>query len=189
MIDYEIIADSLKFYSSIGYKRIEVPWVVSKPISDITRPSSVHGHDVIKNDKLKTFVGSGEQGFLYLMAKSQLPHGFYVTTTPCMRDDTFDETHTKYFVKTELIHVGEFKTDIDRDSAVEKLMRDALQFFRRHTSGKIQAVSSADSIDWEYNGIEIGSYGMRRSMVGDWIFGTGVAEPRFSRLLKYYDRK
>ncbi len=189
MIDYSIINDSLKYYTSIGYNRIEVPWVVSKPISDLTRPKSVHGYDVVKNGKTKTFIGSGEQGFLYLIAKSHLPPGKYVTTTPCMRDDTFDETHTKYFMKTELIHVGKFKTNEIRNAEVYRMMDNAKAFFKRHTSGTLENSLDEDSVDINLDGIEIGSYGFRTCMFTDWIFGTGVAEPRFSRILRSRNEK
>ena len=48
-------------------------------------------------------MASGEQSFLYLYLKNFLPKGKYQTVTPCFREEVFDETHTKYFMKNELI--------------------------------------------------------------------------------------
>lgn len=31
--------------------------------------------------------------------------------------------------------------------------------------------------------IELGSYGVRRAFFGTWVYGTGIAEPRFSKAL------
>ena len=37
------------------------------------------------------------------------------------------------------------------------------------------------------NGIELGSYGIRQFKDYKWIFATGLAEPRFSKILSKYN--
>lgn len=185
MIDYSIIHNALDFYQEELYTRVEVPWIVSKGISDLTRPTNVHGHDVVKNGRTKTFVGSGEQGFLYLWAKGHLGEsGEFVTCTPCMRDDDFDETHLKYFTKVELIKFGKY---VDPKKDVERIVRDARKFFEKYVHpSTLKEVETEEGLDLEFHGIEIGSYGVRECILGKWVYGTGVAEPRFSRLMKRF---
>jgi hypothetical protein len=185
MIDYSILHNALGTYetSSAPFKRIEVPWVVSKEISDLTRPTWVHAHDVVKNGRVKTFVGSGEQGFLYLWAKEYLTPGQYVTCTPCLRDDAFDETHVKYFMKVELFKNDSLRPEIDAES----MMYIAKRFFSKYVNPKdIEEVKTDEGWDLNFHGIEIGSYGVRECMMGTWVYGTGVAEPRFSRLINKF---
>jgi hypothetical protein len=38
MIDYARLDRSLNFYEEAGFKRIELPWTVTKAISGITKP-------------------------------------------------------------------------------------------------------------------------------------------------------
>ncbi len=97
MINYLNIHDSTVFYENLGFKRIESPWTVSKYVSEITRPEEKIDYQMVHNKKV--IVASGEQSFLYLYLKSFLPLGKFQTVTPCFRDELFDETHTKYFIK------------------------------------------------------------------------------------------
>jgi hypothetical protein len=49
---------------------------------------------------------------------------------------------------------------------------------------------SDESYDIECNGVELGSYGVRHFENIDWIYGTGLAEPRLSTVMnKYLDDK
>ena len=108
-----------------------------------------------------------------------------------MRNDSFDATHTKYFMKLELINYSTVSTQsvdsIDHD--VYKMVEQALIFFRLHApqSNKVTVETIANTqfpaYDILYDGIEIGSYGYRECMFCNWIYGTGLAEPRFSRLV------
>ncbi len=185
MIDYAILHSALETYQSgqNHFKRIEVPWIVSKEIADLTKPAWVHGHDVVKNGRTKTFVGSGEQGFLYLWAKEYLPNGEYVTCTPCMRDDAFDETHVKYFMKVELFKNNPLRPKIDAEIYKNK----AFSFFSKYVNPKdLEEVETDEGWDINFHGVEIGSYGVRQCMMGTWVYGTGVAEPRFSRLINRF---
>lgn len=183
MINYHLLAKSLDHYENYEFKRIESPWLVSEAIDDITKPKDVEPYVVMKGDKTKHFVASGEQSFLYLINKGFLPDGKYQTITPCMRNDDFDSWHTKYFMKNELIHFGDVK-----ESDVEKIMEVALSFFRSivNNQSKLTIQRTEDGYDINYFGIEIGSYGIRSCEFVTWIYGTGLAEPRFSRTNDFF---
>jgi hypothetical protein len=61
-----------------------------------------------------------------------------------------------------------------------------LSFFQTQVPDQnlLKIVTTSDGYDIEYNGVEIGSYGIRKTSFLEWIYGTGLAEPRFSRSLK-----
>jgi hypothetical protein len=184
MINYDILASAKSYYAKEGFRYIEVPWLVSEEISDITRPPFALQYEVSKGDKHKAFIASGEQGFLYLAARGNIADGMYQTITPCIRNDNFDELHTKYFMKNELIFIN----PPNPDAALDLVMSEAETFFRAMTRERqwedIHKVKNGDGWDIEYQGIELGSYGIRECALCTWVYGTGVAEPRFSRVFK-----
>ncbi len=91
MINYGIIDKSIEYYSELGYTRLEVPWLVSKEIDELTKPNSKVSYEVKHNNKC--LVGSAEQGFLYQYLKGFLPKGKFQAVTPCFRADTIDILH------------------------------------------------------------------------------------------------
>jgi hypothetical protein len=63
-------------------------------------------------------------------------------------------------------------------------MTDALEFFSKYViKNFIKIVKTAEGFDLEYRGVEIGSYGYRECLFTKWIYATGLAEPRFSRMI------
>ena len=141
--------------------------------ANITKPENVSNWEI--SNKNKVLVGSGEQGFLYLYLKGFLPKGKFSTITPCFRDEKFDETHTKYFMKNELII-----TDDVTEESLECIISEAKQFFEKELESTIDTIKTEDGYDLMCGGIELGSYGIRSCDYLDWIYGTGCAEPRMS---------
>lgn len=180
MIDYKILDDSIRFYEFRGFKRVEVPWLVTKPISDITKPS--HIPDFTVSEKSKVLVASAEQSFLYQYNKGFLPKGQFQATTPCFREDQFDSFHSKYFIKNELI-----KTDnVDLDS-LHNVIEIAFEFFKSKLGHGVSIISTGNNTyDILFDKVELGSYGIRSCEFLEWIYGTGVAEPRFSKVIEKY---
>lgn len=176
MIDYLRIGHAVRYYQDLGYIIKEVPWIVDQSVDSITRPASRRAVDT----RFGNLVGSAEQGFLKLMLDGSLPHDRYVATTPCFRDEgNFTKIHRLYFMKVELINT----LDIDIDT-VRDIAEDALNFMNRYTKCKIIEVLDPTCIG-SYSldivardGMELGSYGMRRHGDLKWVFGTGLAEPR-----------
>jgi len=176
MIDYKILHDSTTYYEKKGFARIESPWTVTKYVSAITKPDFCIDWEIKHNDKV--LVASGEQSFLYLYLKGFLPKGRYQSITPCFRFDSFDFIHTKYFMKNELI-----ETKSVSEKSLEEIVEIALKFFKKYLP-ESESVKTESGFDIEFKGIELGSYGIRSCEYLDWIYGTGVAEPRFSNLIK-----
>lgn len=184
MINYQNIADSIKFYETHDFKRIESPWTVTKQIAHITKPkerASVPDFQIGYNNKL--LVASGEQSFLYLYLKGFIPKGRYQTITPCFRYEEFDDFHTKYFMKNELMI-----TDDISKYRLEFMIEKALTFFGTKLdleSLNVVPQKSGDNYDIEYKGIELGSYGIRSCKFLVWVYGTGCAEPRLSNCQEF----
>lgn len=178
MINYQNIQDSIDFYEKCGFKRVESPWTVTPYISSLTRPSNGSDYEIKHNKKV--LVASGEQSFLYLYLKDFLPKGKFQTVTPCFRHELFDLTHTKYFLKNELI----ITENVNNDTLMEVVMM-AKDFFLSKLGIENEKkmhilVNEEGGYDIEYNGIELGSYGIRSCPFLQWIYATGCAEPRLS---------
>ena len=185
MIDYQKLADSVTYYEGKGFRRIESPWTVTRQVSEITKPAGKKEFALAHEDG-KVLVASGEQSFLYLYLKGFLPLGQYQTITPCFRHEAFDQLHTKYFVKNELIET--------QNVSVERLMEMiiiAKDFFSRYFPEKELEIEgdgiSPYAYDITYRGIELGSYGIRSCDFVEWIYATGLAEPRVSTTIKMFE--
>lgn len=179
MIDYKLLNDSVIHYESEGFQRIETPWTVSYNVDSITRPKNAVPFQLIHNSKC--LVASGEQSFLYQYLKGFLPLGQYQTITPCFRYEAFDFLHSKTFMKNELI-----KTDVVNHGELLIVIDKALAFYTPLFGSKVYVKKDGDSYDIEVEGNELGSYGIRSCEFLNWIYGTGLAEPRTSNLIKLY---
>lgn len=181
MINYGILDEAIHWYQSEGFDRIEGPWLVSEYADCATKPENVPSFKVEHNQKC--LVASGEQSFLELNMKRYLPSGAFQVTTPCFRYEKRDALHCKTFMKTELII-----TDVVIHRELERMINVALTFFKRYIPG-CKIVKTDIGYDIEIDGFELGSYGFREVDGFKYIYGTGVAEPRFSRLIEKYGQK
>ena len=192
-IDYHILDDSLYYYRSQGFEYKEVPWIIDEKISNITKPEDRENFHISQN---KVLVASGEQSFLQLIHDQKLGYGKYVTLTPCFRDETVDETHKQYFMKTELM-IYDHVDNLIRIFA--DTLYQCIQFFKSYTNVKlIHIPTNKESEDLGINQIkefikdlhnnlpdqgidefytfdildkhtsrELGSYGIRTTMISD----------------------
>lgn len=177
MINYKILNESINYYTDLGFNRVEAPWTVSEYIDNLTKPEHVQPFKLSHNNK--HLVASGEQSFLYLYLKNFLPKGRFQTITPCFRFESFDLTHTKYFMKNELII-----TDIVNTIELDKIVKDAYNFFCKYLpQDKLNIVGTNNGYDINYKDYELGSYGIREVEFLKYIYGTGVAEPRLSTII------
>lgn len=186
-ISYYLIAEAIEYYKLRGFKYTEVPWVVSSEAINATCP--VHSQKA--NDE--QLVASGEQSFIELRMKSKLDVGKYVCATPCYRpqDAGRSNMHHSQFFKVELIHLSGDDKPSEQD--YDNLINNAFAFMSRYKSN-ISIVETKDderhecetliSHDIETQDIiELGSYGVRyHKKVGYWIYGTGLALPRFQQI-------
>ena len=195
MIDYGLLAGAQEYYQAHGYKYIEVPWMVSPNCDDITRPEDIEPMKIGYNGK--HLIASGEQGFLYLRMKGYIPADAKLCTiTPCFRNESQDNTHQKMFMKCELIQFVENNNMKIEEycKIMEDVRTDAFEFFKLYvnepkelyyvntTGPQIHSCRTLCSYDIMYNGFELGSYGVRQYHDITWIYGTGIAEPRFSKI-------
>lgn len=200
-INYQNLEDASKKYSNRGYNRIEVPWWVTTDIANITKPTGVpESSNYVLSVNKKCLVASGEQSFLYLANKGYIPNGKYHAITPCFRNESYDAYHSKQFMKLELIELHDVHTELTQEH-ITGVVNDALEVLRSIApfpmsdcifsmeTGTIDPItpSGLKQIDicLQLNGedVELGSYGIRKTSFAQWIYGTGIAEPRFSKAI------
>lgn len=187
MIDYLKLANSVQHYEGLSFVRIEVPWMVTAQIAELTKPPNAFDYHV--QDIKKVLVASAEQSFLYLATKDQLPKGKYQAITPCFRYEPIDLTHRKCFMKNELIN-----TESVSNESLMEIIQGALKFYQQYINIDRLKIVEAEAhkaiINYDIvaivNGqeMELGSYGIRKSEVLKYIYGTGCAEPRLSLIMK-----
>ena len=173
------------FYQELGFVHATVPWLVDREISALTKPSDRQDFLI----KELALVGSAEQGFLHLMQRDELTPGRYVATTPCFRDEEpLDFWHQQYFMKTELIDT----TDVNK-KGLEQIIANSEFFFSQFLPVKRVELGTdmIDLVSAECD-VELGSYGIRTAEIGGkqlaWVYGTGCAEPRLSKVLEQLRR-
>lgn len=181
MINYHNIAKAIDFYTEAGYVRVEAPWWVSEDIHLITAPPEFHKSLYKIPENNKVLVASAEQSLLYMGAKDRLPPGRYQATTPCFRNESISRFSKKCFLKTELMI-----TDKVDDMTLQEIVHHAELFFMKLVPNKNKLVVTVtqEGYDIEYDKMELGSYGIRSCEILDWVYGTGIAEPRFTKAIK-----
>jgi seryl-tRNA synthetase len=175
MINYSLIANAISYYESLGYMELEVPWFVSRQSMEVTSPPDRRYCTSFLGD----LVASGEQSFIEMMRTGLLEPGFHQCATPCFRDEpTVNKIWRNYFFKVELIvfQPGDF--------SVNTMIEDAKRLFESLGLERLQIIDTDIGKDIMCKGVEIGSYGYRQfeenGVKYSWVYGTGLAEPRFS---------
>lgn len=181
IVDYKLLSKAIKFFSHKGYTQVETPWRVSEESINLTFKSS----ESFKSDD-KFLVGSAEQGFLEMISDGILEYGRYMSVSPCFRNEKEDYYHQQEFIKLELIDII-----LVKNMFALNLMRDnVLKFITKHLKVKSSSIvvvsTNDDSTDFDIliDGIEYGSYGFRNIEEKVYIYGTGIALPRASKILK-----
>lgn len=179
MIDWDNIAQAIDAYRTLGYKYVEVPWVVSDAAIKVTLPSD----HVAQRCQDGPLVGSAEQSFIQMMLDGTLKPGRYVAASPCFRDDKPDRWHMRTFFKVELIEYSQMPFSYV-DERISRMVTHAADFFWCCGAEEVERVNTEQGIDIELGGIEIGSYGHRQFETHHWVYGTGYADPRFTMALE-----
>jgi hypothetical protein len=190
------LLSAIKYYEQCGFKYIDVPWTVSEEAMNITRPAWAGTNTLIytAGGKQHCPVASAEQSFLQMQLDAldgsldNRISGSFCTLTPCFRNEpVIDDLHQPYFMKVELI-----SWDKTTREDMDKMIAGARLFFEEHlwidcvynTEPDPIGVVAYDLVT-THTGIELGSYGIREHpRVGRWVYGTGLAEPRFSLALE-----
>lgn len=178
VINYKRISDAIEHYNSYGYKNVEVPWIVSRDSVLATLPDWAVPHGL--DNGTEALVGSAEQAFIELYMQGRLPLGKFQTTTPCFRYDQLTHLHSRHFMKTELID-----TENTTPESLHAMITAAIRFFQS-SGGAIPTVAQLEKdecYDINIENVEVGSYGIRSYRGLTWVYGTGLAEPRFTKAL------
>lgn len=192
---YRHLINALIYYEDSSFNPIDVPWAVSREAMNITRPAWAGPATLnyVAGGQELCPVASGEQSFLQLQldarSRGENITGRWVTMTPCFRnEEVVDDLHQPYFQKVELIQwIDPEKTSRVRDD-LDLMIQLASEFFRTYMNVAVIPNTDPDpigSVAFDIvslrSRIELGSYGIRNhESVGGWIYGTGLAEPRFS---------
>ena len=190
-IDYDLLNKAVKYFSKKGFKQVEVPWRVSKEAIDGTFDS----RQSFKSDD-KFLVGSAEQGFLELQLQDKLKGTQFMSISPCFRNEVEDYFHQQEFMKLELIYFSNYVT-IKEVIQYQIIKRFVLNFIIKKLKIKTSDIAiletkdnnSIYSEDILINEIEYGSYGIRQFKDKYYIYGTGIALPRASKILKSLEGK
>jgi hypothetical protein len=183
---WERLTKTLRHFSNTGFAYKDAPWMVPYEFNMATCPDELF----LVESQVGYHVGSAEQSFICLDHNGWLEKGKYCALTPCFRNEfVLDELHQQGFMKVEL-----YQTDDVTDEALLYLARacrwhyvalaEAALGGTNTTQECINLLETSEGFDIEWNGIELGSYG-RRSWRGlTWLYGTALAEPRFSKALR-----
>lgn len=188
-VNWGRLARAVEFYKARGYTYVEVPWTTDTLYAYITCRLPGHVTRNLPGKRSDVLVGSSEVSFLAMRLEDRLPAGKYVALTPCFRnEDTIDFLHQEYFMKVEL-----YRDDVCNTIIMDDMCLDAWDFFKTEISPfyPVAWAKTEEGWDQELAGVEIGSYGIRRSLSYNhsWIYATGLAEPRFSRALSLLEEK
>lgn len=172
-INWPLLLRTVDHFKQLGYVYVEVPWTVSEQAQRATYDGDIH--PVFQQ---KYVVASGEQSFVQMQLDGILMPGKYVTLTPCFRDEsTISSISRSSFMKVEL-----YITDI-AETSHDEMISHCVGWFNTLQNMPVALVETEEGIDIELNGIEIGSYGKRTYQGTTWLYGTALAEPRFSTII------
>ena len=175
MIDYHMLSQALHEYEQRGYTLLDASWTTSEDAIYATLPDNCV--PIYVNpwpSERNCLVGSAEQSLIEM----QLPEGRYCAVTPCFRDEhTLNDLTQSYFMKIELF------ARTTNPYEANRLIRDAEKVMGMFTVKPILREQVYSGIDLLIDGIEVGSYGIRwHKEYGSWVYGTGLALPRFSKV-------
>lgn len=172
-LNYNRLAQAQAFYKGKGYQCVETPWLVSPQAVRATLPMQEAMMETIRG----ILVNGGEQSFIQKIMEGSIEPGKYQTVVPCFQATSPHGNSMKLdliWYQPETIQV-----------AYQTLLNDALEcFFEVSDAETFGAVATESGYNVEFNGVVIGSYGVRKMDANEknhlWVYGTGLAEPKFS---------
>lgn len=179
LIDWSLLAKAANFYNESGFTQKETPYALPELYHSYTKPHNDPSF-ILKSGMFSKqpheLVGSAEQGFIYLILNNLVnPQERFFSITPCFRTDNYDYLHQPWFMKLELFHYSSDLNDLLFMIHLVKL------FFTSECKVDLKiVVTGENSYDLELNSIEVGSFGFRTVEGKTFIYGTGLALPRFS---------
>ena len=182
MINYDYVSQAIKYYDTCGFKYIEAPWLINYEAVNATLPSNRYGIGTSSPYmESKYLPGSAEQSFIQMMIDGSIKPGKYCAAGPCYRDERVDKLHSITFFKVELIIIG-----MNDEKSLNTVLIHSRHFMEQLSDCDIDILKTNDGFDLLLNGIEVGSYGIRSYKNHKWVYGTGLALPRFDLAIKKY---
>lgn len=182
-INWTLLGQAQTYYQEKDFLYCEVPYIIPEEYTLLTKPHSDQSF-ILNNDLFQQqpheLVGSAEQGFIYLLATKQLKANKLITITPCFRTENYGSLHLPWFMKCELFHLSHSLEDC------HDMINIAYNFYSKYCSSKNLHIVQTSECSWDINlnNIEIASFGLRKLSVGTFIYGTGLALPRFDQAKK-----
>lgn len=173
-VNWTLLSEAVSHFKAHGFQYVEAPWTAPYDVLEATCPAPQYMID----STIGGLVGSSEQSFMHLRRSGQIEQGKYVACTPCFRnEDTVNLLRQRTFMKVELYD--------DETHDLDGMIQLVMNFYRSLLKSELQSSLSmrdtgSHSMDIELGGIEVGSYGLREWEGLKWVYGTGIAEPRFS---------
>jgi hypothetical protein len=167
-------------YVACGFKDLPQPWTASVEAIYATLPPKAQPSGLTSNGE-HILLGSAEQAFIDRMLDGSMKPGRWQATTPCFREElVIDGLHKPYFMKLELIDY----MPSDPDAALQRIIADAALVLGHHLAWcpALGVEKTEQGYDLMLRGHEIGSYGIREYQGHHWVYGTGLAEPRFTTI-------
>lgn len=173
------LLECIKFLES-EYDLIDVPFYVDKDVSRFTAPKFKKDYHHGNETSHCVYVASAEQSFLQLIKNGDMINGKYMALTPCIRDEYVSEMSDiklKVFMKLELISLVESyeKAKVE----MNKMLFKMVDFYKSYFDVTIQPLND-NQTDIIAKGIELGSYGINCYKGQYYVYGTGIALPRFN---------
>lgn len=187
-ISAEVIMDAYAWWSR-WFRAKRVPGLVDPDVMTHTCPPGVHDTRLYGQGD-DTVVASAEQSFLQLDKDGELEPGWWMALTPCYREEpVLDDVHLPVFLKLELMRLAPEGQELHRLEA-EWVAYRLKDFFMEFYAMPTTVIETEDGWDVMYEDLELGSFGVRRTMTGrSYIYGTGLAEPRASIALLRFKEK
>lgn len=179
------LAHIIHLWQSTDAQYVQLPWMASQEALGATRPP-----ERVPNTDIQTsfgyLVASGEQSFMDMVPQLKA-NQLYVGWTPCFRHEpSFDATHHYYFMKAEAFvrcSASQVSSEVDRVRNIAMLGFETLLRLSNTTAQLEFRQTAIHAYDIECNGVEVGSYGCRNYKGQTYVFGTALAEPRWSEAL------
>lgn len=187
-MNLQLIKDATNWWG-LWFETKKVPALVDPDVMSHTCPVGVHDSRLYGAGD-DTVVASAEQSFLQLEKEGKLKPGRWMALTPCYRDEPIlDETHLPVFLKLELIKLSDERNFYTRTDALW-IAGKMQKFLREFYALPTEVIETEDGFDVMYEDLELGSYGVRKTMTGkSYVYGTGLAEPRTSIALERFQQK
>jgi hypothetical protein len=180
-INYNRIAQAQAFYKGRGYQNVEAPWLVMPQAVRATLPLGKTLMETVRG----VMVNSGEQAFIQLIMDGKMEPGTYQTTTPCFQDAA--DHHSPYYFGADENNPWSQQVELiwyqpdDVRASYERVVNDVMScFFEISDAEAFDAMQNEEGVDLRFNGIVVGSYGVRKMNEHLWVYGTGLIEPRFT---------